>query len=850
VFDWKKFRLQLCQRDSGRCRPVLIVVQAILFKKANMGLSVLDVINGSKWQRALFTTYALSLSFFESILLRSLRQAGCQEIWVVSDVQGYRGSLIERRSQGVGQEFRLVPVALRHGVFHPKCIYLAGPQFDALLIGSGNLTFGGFGRNLEVLEVLLSTTTPSVFGDFAGFLTAIETRNGKDLQCPDVGWVQAFRECALRSAGSAPPQAPQGQPRLIHTVESSVVSQLPNRVAGLAVKDLTVMSPFFDPDGKAVHELADALGCTKIRIAIPPKEHKSNFPFKEARKWGQSIEPVWVDTHALKRPLHAKWIEARGQNATAVLSGSINATTAALCTTRNVEVGVFRIESSGREWASWVASTVPPQFEPTKYEYSPVDELLLHAYLSGDGDLSGMVMGVQFSSGIWSGDLIKPSGEMKSFELEVRPDGHFRVTLPQVAEFSLTSGLQLSLRHGSTVARGWVHVEDILRMPRLPRLNIPAMLRLISRDDTEDDEIALLEYLAINATKHLTTFARRITQAVHPSGNGAGKQHGLVNVALADLAPTPTPLFTPGAGHSIPQLELFTLDRVFAQLRKRLLGHGESDQAFKPLAMGKRRGIEVEGDEPNPPEDVKRFDDALFGFAHEMKNLIDSPTLESKDVRGLYVIWFEVVMNMLLARRGDIGGAKQFMREWSAKVGHSMKASPDIDALEQHFVTCAATISIQGDGVDLKTVVHEWLENYYDDEVDENRARTALLPPIGIPFGILLGQVADAERVLTDSLSSIIASKTIRQYVLQAVEDSTKRSPIDASLPIFRGEAGSTVLRDLESALQVPRFKEQLDARIFCAKCYTMYPAVMERQLDDHRIALCSCGWLTIRTKR
>jgi hypothetical protein len=90
-----------------------------------MGLSLLDVVNGSKWQRALFTTYALSLSFFESILLRSLPQAGCQEIWVVSDVQGYRGSLIERRSQGVGQEFRLVPVALRHGVFHPKCIYLA-----------------------------------------------------------------------------------------------------------------------------------------------------------------------------------------------------------------------------------------------------------------------------------------------------------------------------------------------------------------------------------------------------------------------------------------------------------------------------------------------------------------------------------------------------------------------------------------------------------------------------------------------------------------------------------------------------------------------------------------------------
>jgi len=815
-----------------------------------MGLSVLDVINDGKWQRALFTTYALSLSFFESILLRSLRQIGCQEVWVVTDAQGYRDSLIERRSQGVGQEFRLVPVALRQGVFHPKCVYLAGSEFDALLVGSGNLTFGGFGRNLEVLEVLLSTTTPSVFGDFAGFLTAIETRNGKDLQCPDIGWVQTFRECALHSARS-PQQNSEAQPLLLHTVDSSIISQLPGRVAGLAMQELTVMSPFFGPDASAVHELADALGCTTIRIAVPPSAHSSNFPVSESRKWGQKIEPVWLDVQTQKRPLHAKWIEARGANTTAVLSGSINATTAALCTTRNVEVGVLRIVSPRKDWTAWVASKFPAQFEPTKYEFASVADLLVHAHLSGDGDLSGMVLGVQFPSGIWQGNLIRPSGEMKTFELEVSPDGRFRVNLPQAAEFSLTSGLQLSLRHGSTVARGWVHVEDILRMPRLPRLNIPALLHLISREDTEDDEIALLEYLAVNATKHLPTFARRITQATQRSGTGGATQQGNVIVALADLAPTPTPQFTPGSGHSILQLEQFTLDRVFAQLRKRLLGHGDSEHELKAVALGKRTRIEVEDDDGNPPESVKRFDDAIFGFEHEMRSLIDSPTIESKDARGLYVIWFEVVMNMLLARRGDIGEAKQFMREWSAKVGHSMKATSDIDALEQHFLTCTATAETLGGGADLKTVMHEWLENYYDGEVDEKRARAALLPPIGIPFGILLAQVTDAERVLTDSLSSVIASRTIRQYVSGVVEDAERGIPIDVSLTIFQGEAGSAVLRQLESTLRAPRFKEQLDDRLFCANCFKMFHATMERQLDDHRIALCSsCSWFTIRTKR
>ncbi len=49
----------------------------------------------------------------------------------------------------VGQEYRLIPVALPDGVFHAKCLYLAGDEGDLLLVGSGNVTFGGHGRNTE-----------------------------------------------------------------------------------------------------------------------------------------------------------------------------------------------------------------------------------------------------------------------------------------------------------------------------------------------------------------------------------------------------------------------------------------------------------------------------------------------------------------------------------------------------------------------------------------------------------------------------------------------------------------------------------------------------------------------------
>ena len=80
--------------------------------------SAIDIISAGKWERALFTTYALSLTFFETHILKdALLKTGCQAIWVVADLDGYQRSLTERQSARVGQEYHLVPVALPHGVF-------------------------------------------------------------------------------------------------------------------------------------------------------------------------------------------------------------------------------------------------------------------------------------------------------------------------------------------------------------------------------------------------------------------------------------------------------------------------------------------------------------------------------------------------------------------------------------------------------------------------------------------------------------------------------------------------------------------------------------------------------------
>ena len=208
------------------------------------------IIRTRRWQHALFTTYTLSLTFFESIVLRALQSQECADIWVVADADGYRGSLMERRSGRVGQEYRLVPVALPRGVFHAKCAYFSGPDGDLLLVGSGNLTFGGYGKNLEVLEILDARTDPACFADFAEFLDVLQARS--NLLASDLSWARIFAELARAASRRFAAASSLQQPRLMHSVSVPVLDQLAALCPDPAPhRELMVLSPFHDADGSA-----------------------------------------------------------------------------------------------------------------------------------------------------------------------------------------------------------------------------------------------------------------------------------------------------------------------------------------------------------------------------------------------------------------------------------------------------------------------------------------------------------------------------------------------------------------------------------------------------------------------
>lgn len=101
--------------------------------------------------RALALTYSFDPLFFERIVLRDLGYGGSTDITVVGD----RHELQEAVTRYVGQfnylgKTYLLAPADTHRAFHPKLLLRTGNKGARLLLGSGNLTFGGWGGNREL----------------------------------------------------------------------------------------------------------------------------------------------------------------------------------------------------------------------------------------------------------------------------------------------------------------------------------------------------------------------------------------------------------------------------------------------------------------------------------------------------------------------------------------------------------------------------------------------------------------------------------------------------------------------------------------------------------------------------
>lgn len=786
-----------------------------------MGPAPLETITTGTWESALFTTYALSLSFFEAHLLRrGLKQHGCREIWIAADIDGYAQSLAERQALSVGQDYRLVPIALRNGVFHPKCVYLRGADGDVLIVGSGNLTFGGYGKNVEVAEVFHSKAHPAIFAQFAGFLRALKKRN--DLFCPDDTWIDLFANHADR-AGAV---GPAGESvRLVHCVEAPVDEQLVAAVARKDVWELRVLSPYYDADAGAVRNLTAQLGSRKTTIGLlAGQEEQSAYPFNPSANQ-VSAAIVAVDEPA--RRLHAKWVEIEAEDKSVVtLTGSINATTQSLCTTKNIELGVLRTGQAPTR-LRWTRTKIPVRHVIHERSLPGIgSRFMLHATILELGVLRATVLPAPKSQGTWQVTLSQVNGDSISFSAEVDSSGIFEIRLEKADGFDFASGLQLSIERNGDSVRAWVQNEWLLELARARNVPTGSILRFLRGESAEDDDLSVLEFLS-SCLDDLPS-ARVEAPASRTTGESEPKKEQ--QVAVEELAPHT-------AASTAANLSADRKENRIQQLLRRLLGRFEFDLE-KPSEAHAGADAASDGDSeesnaddsPDERRSSARFERAIDRFRGFVRERIQALS-GSPRARGLCNVWF-VVETLFRSRQQDSAtGMRGFLRHWLIETGRACRSSRSADILDERVIAVAsalAAIAIYEKNESELVGIHEALEGYGVSSAPSaiscrEAAISSLLP---------------AAPDIRTAFARVLSSPT-RRSEAKAIFDAIKsRQPFANHMALLQTSDGRQ-LAEIRRSGSSPKVRELPRGTNVCPVCYKGFSRQFQASLERLRFAQC-----------
>ena len=816
-------------------------------------MTPIQIINEGTWEHALFTTYALSLSFFETQLLKEgLAKNGCRDIQIVADVEGYAMSLSERQSQRVGNEYRLLPTALQDGVFHPKISYLAGKEDDVLLVGSGNLTFGGYGRNVECLEVVRKSKAARLFSDLAGMFEELALR--EDLWMPDHGWIDFWQQRCTPNLPSVLADFPDS-PRLLHCVERSIGEQIAELVKDLGnVKELRVLSPFYDLDANGVLSFAEMLQSPRVVVGLlAGREELTTFPFAAHRP-----SPVEVGAATITAPekgsLHAKWFVVVLESGDEIaITGSVNATRKALMTADNVEVAILRYrpdnDSSNLHWEL----TEPPTiYEEPGYRPAGIgDRVFVHGVMQADGQIDGELTSKDDRAGEWDVVVSRADGLSCEQTTTVDERGHFRVAPEHADVFAVSSAVQIRVSRGDRSGSGWVQVESLLQASRRGYLSPSVMMRLMGAEAELDDDTELLRYLAISANKHLPAFAERIHAKKRDTGAGTGSVAGNDQ---QDHRVAAESLCTFVEGIESDTLESAadsefdrTFNQMMAQLRRRLIENAREN--VKEAASSAR---ELDNEENSEEEDrqQERKEKGLLAayeeYQNRMRDLTRSLPYGAKRSAAL-CMWFEVSLLVLIDRLKKLEAAEPFVRHWLTHAIRGQNTGNSQGALSYQVLASVATLATleiaRADAHQARGALsrlHEQCNRFSQKDTELSAFESYdVFDPENPPLITNLVSLLDTKIELRTAVESMLAIPTTEQQLVKVRTAIESDLPIPEDLSLWQTPAGDALKTFAESGIAMP-IKPLGERPTSCPHCHIALIRSALLDLEKHRFAQCS----------
>jgi hypothetical protein len=459
-----------------------------------MSLSPLNLIDAHPWKRVAFATYAVSLSFFEAVVLDRLVRGGASQAFILADVHGVKGALSEHGAQRVGKDYEIEPIAVDGGVFHPKMTVLADGEECHLLVGSGNLTFNGWGGNCEILEHLHAGFTPDAIADAAGFFEELNAtgrvRHSARTQCASL---------AADLRGAVTGRTGDGNIRFIHNLNASLEDQIAQFAEDLGgAKRLVTMAPYYD-GATAVDSLCRRLGLAELFVHAHKHGCVEGLRTQNWPRGGKSqVRAVRLEVFDKKesRRLHAKAFEILCKRGRIVVSGSANGTTAAFGVKHNVEACVVRLQRRRTQgWSYKAAEPLAPAAAPDDEQEEPSRSTgVLRAVLDAD-QLTGEVLTPKVT-GSATVFMLAGTGPEKLAEATLSSGGRFSVSAPLLEERSWTGG-RLVIRVQDARGRqaeGFVSVVSFGDITRRAGLLSRRLFALLAGTETPADVAAIMSW--------------------------------------------------------------------------------------------------------------------------------------------------------------------------------------------------------------------------------------------------------------------------------------------------------------------------------------------------------------------
>lgn len=297
----------------------------------------------AQFHSCLLTTFSFDFNYFYHEVRSQLNRAEIINTNVLVDdsmLQHYLGTMTGYAHDSV-KKFAITGIPSKRGVFHPKLgLFFGDKEKGFLIIGSGNLTACGHGKNQELWGTFhidgpddpkapLFKKAWNYLHNFKNQMSGISSHKIDWIE-QHSGWISKIPDI---DDGQWIPLDDTVEAQLLINFEGSIWRRFSSLLKMELIEDVTVISPFFDGRGDTLVNLCNLAGTADVHLIV--QVQSCAFPKMDTFEIPKNlIFHNWdsIQTEELDRYVHAKLVYVKTANMNYCLIGSANLTSAGMGT--------------------------------------------------------------------------------------------------------------------------------------------------------------------------------------------------------------------------------------------------------------------------------------------------------------------------------------------------------------------------------------------------------------------------------------------------------------------------------------------------------------------------------------